>query len=174
MADAALVAEAQARWDAGDDVYAIAFGVGVQPDTVYWWRYRYGWTGRRKFPRAWARPRDDAVVALAAKLWSEGIPRPDIASLCGIAKSTLATWRARYHWPLRKPGRSQIQAWEDQYRRWGYHGGRRTRWQELRNLLQVIQHQRPAAPLPKWRCCDQLLDLPACPTCFRKNPLCAA
>ena len=55
------------------------------------------------------------IRALARKLWEEGVPAPDIASLCGMSRSMLFVWRTRDRWPPRRVGRSSPQ-WEALYR----------------------------------------------------------
>jgi uncharacterized protein YjcR len=150
----------------GSNAFTIAADLGVKPARVWRWRYQYEWPAR--IPLGVERAN---LVTMAAKCWQDGLPRIDIALLCGVAPTTLDKWRRLYHWEKRKAG----------YR----HG----RYPELRTVEQARvarlrerteqRHRRAKAAISKirnerrWRCCDMLLDTPTCPTCQRRWPLCA-
>ena len=157
---------ARSLWLERVHVRTIAAELGVTTAKVWRWRYRYDWPAR--IPLGVERAN---LVAMAAKCWQDGLPRIDIALLCNVSLGTLDAWRRRYHWEKRKPG----------VRHGRYPELRTVEQQRVSRLRQRTEqrHQRVTTIVTKlrterrWRCCDLLLDVPVCPSCQRRWPLCA-
>lgn len=173
---ATTLTDARRRWVAREPVGEMATALGVPIGTIYYWRKQHRWP-QREAVRA---PGPTWVLdlpgkrELARKLWREGLPRPDIAALCEISMSTISAWRKRYRWATRPPGTCQLPSWEKVYRHLPHApppADAQARRQVLADYVMRLRKKRPAVT-PKWRCCDQLHDGPACPTCQRPNPLC--
>jgi len=153
-------------WVARVPVETIAHEIGVNKAKVWRWRYRYDWPAR--IPLGVERANR---VTMAAKCWKDGLPRIEIALLCEISLGTLDAWRQRYHWGKRKPGVRPgagmgLRAIEqDRVARL-----RERREQRRQQVAQVVSKIRTTR---RWRCCDMLLDVPVCPQCQRRWPLCA-
>ena len=142
----------------------IAKTLGVNKAKVWRWRDRFSWPARVPLGTEKA-----PIVAMAAKCWSDGLPRIEIALLCEISLGTLDTWRVRYGWEKRKPGRRNG-SWT------GIGKGRVARLTERdeakqRRVTTAVTTFR--ASLPRWRCCGYLLDVSVCPGCQRRSPVCA-
>lgn len=166
-----LINQARDLWMAGEPVKAIGQKVGRDWWTIYSWTRKYDFPRRTKWHNS--RPkREGEIVALAKKLWYEGLPRPDVAALCGIAVGTLAHWRQKYDWPKRQPGKCGLAAWEQVYR----HRPRIVKEpDQMANVLRTIASRRQGTYQPPvtFRCCGQMVQGTSCPTCHRKHPLSA-
>lgn len=170
--DPRLINQARDLWIAGVEVKAIGQAVGRDRLTIYHWRHVYAWP-HRNIPKPRTRRRDGEIVSLAKKLWLEGLPRPDIAALCEVAVSTLASWREKYDWPKRQSGKCGLAAWEQVYR----HRPRKPKEPDpMAQVLRTIASRRQGSYVPPttFRCCGQVVSGMSCPICQRKHPLSAA
>lgn len=148
---------ARLLWLEGAPVEQIAAAAQVKPWVVYGWRARFNWPKRPDPRRGVVRP----VVALAAALWDDDVPRPTIAALCQVTVKLVDCWKAKYGWRRRSPGiRSRPADISKPLLR---------RAKSLATKQAVVA--TPKVPLPQWVCCDQRLALPRCPTCHRPHPL---
>lgn len=160
-------AECHRRWEAGEHHDTIAAATGINASCLYWWRTRWGWSRRAR--KHWPSKRTPETVALAAKLWKEGLPRLDICNLLDIGSSALGEWRRRYKWPKRSRGKCGLPGWERVYRRRKHDKIGRARMKALR----ALRRWRMERPRVQWRCCDQIhTSVMACPDCGRPNPIC--
>jgi uncharacterized protein YjcR len=149
---------ARLLWLEGVAMRDIATAVGRSVWTIWKWRSTQQWPPR--IPAKEAAKRQ--LIAFAAALWQDGVPRPTVAVLCEIKLKTLDTWRVRCGWTKRRPGLKV--------------GAHTTTAVVLRQLqqraLQTIAsaHPKVERTLPRWRCCDQVVPGLTCPTCGRRHP----
>lgn len=159
-------------WLARVPVPDISRELGVPPGKVWRWRTRFKWP-----TRAPVRDKKEKLLPMAEKCWRDGLPRKEIALLCEIANSTLYNWRVRYGWPKRPPGIRRGAGLKDLTgpELLAREKALKARWERR----EVEREQQAAAAVLKirtnrrWRCCDLLLDVPVCPSCQRRWPLCA-
>ena len=157
---------AKKLWSEDIPVPIISEELGIPVPTIWRWRYQDRWPRRNLRASYW-----NAVVAQAVKAWDTGLLRAEIASRYNVSLSTLGNWRVRYHWEKRSPGRRAhgTIAPDPEFRQQEQPKERA----ELREQHIAAARQRFRKTLPRWRCCDRLLDVPVCPECHRRIPVCA-
>ena len=162
---------AKKLWSEGVPVPRISEELGIPGPMVWRWRYRNGWPSRTLLAN-----RGDAVVYRALEAWNLGLPRAEIALRCNVSLSTLDHWRVRYNWTRRPPGRRSHGILVPDL---GLRQQEQARLQQLKERAELREQHIAAArqrfrkTLPRWRCCDRLLDVPVCPECHRRIPVCA-